>query len=103
MEIDKNSYLIDLNVNRKIWTNEKYDFTIIEIKKENNFKNFLIYDENITQKDFSYKNYQGESIIVPSFMKNKELEADKGEITLSSNNFIFSIIVILIKAHLEDQ
>lgn len=77
MEIDKNSYLIDLNVNRKIWTNEKYDFTIIEIKKENNFKNFLIYDENITQKDFSYKNYQGESIIVPSFMKNKELEADK--------------------------
>ena len=52
-------------------------------------QNFLFYDTHIIKQDFSYKNYQDESIIVPSFMKNKELETDKGRITLSFNNIFF--------------
>ena len=89
LEIDKKSFLIDLREYRKIWTNEKYDYTIIEIKKMDHIQNFLFYDTHIIKQDFSYKNYQDESIIVPSFMKNKELETDKGRITLSFNNIFF--------------
>ena len=89
LEIDKKSHLIDLNKYRKIWTNEQYDYTIVEIKKIDNIQNFLFYDTNIIKQDFSYKNYQNESIIVPSFIENKELETDKGNITLTSNNIFF--------------
>ena len=89
LEIDNISYSIDLNINRKIWTNEEIDYTIIEIKKEDNIEYFLTYDDNITRKSFSYKDYKDEGIIVPTFMENRQLETDKGKVILSSNNFLF--------------
>lgn len=89
LEIDSIKYTIDLNINRKIWTNEEIDYTIIEIKKEDNIEYFLTYDDNITRKSFSYKDYKDEGIIVPTFMENRQLETDKGKVILSSNNFLF--------------
>lgn len=62
-------------------TNKNYNFSIIEIKKIDNIKKYLFYDTtNIAKQYFSYKNYKDN--LVPSFMKNKEMETDKGKITL---------------------
>ena len=36
-----------LDENRKVFTNEELDYTCIEIKKEDNFKDFFLIDENI--------------------------------------------------------
>ena len=44
---EKNKKYINLNKNRKKYTNEKYDITIIEIIEEDNINNYLELDDKI--------------------------------------------------------
>ena len=85
-EINNESYIIDLNANRKIWTNKRLDYTIIEIIKEDNINNFLNYDENIVKEDYSNKEYKNESIFLPAIMKNQQVEFSSGMIVSTPNN-----------------
>jgi ribosomal protein L7Ae-like RNA K-turn-binding protein len=68
-EIDivfNNTYYIKLKINklRKIYTNKDYDITIIELKKNDNFKeeDMLEIDENIFKED--YQNYKKKQIYI---------------------------------------
>ena len=71
---EKESRIINLN-NRMKYTNEEYDVTIIEIKEEDNIKNYLKLDdriindiENNTNKNRDYIN---ETIYIIQFPENK--------------------------------
>ena len=90
IEINKKSIIIPINDNRKIWTNINFDYTIIEIKNSDKINDFLIIDENIINKEFSNIKYKNANIILPAFMKNGEIEYDKGIIvSIPKNSYYF--------------
>ena len=53
---DKEKKKIKLDENRKIYTSEKYDTTIIEIKEEDNINKYIELDEDIFEEDKSNEN-----------------------------------------------
>ena len=60
---EKIIYSINLNIERKIYLNQTYDTTIIEIKEQDNIKNFLELDENIFN-EASESFYDSKSIYI---------------------------------------
>ena len=58
---DKEDKTIKINEKRKIYTSEKYDTTIIEIKEEDEIKDFLELDDDIFK---DYKNLTNENIYI---------------------------------------
>ena len=74
LELDNETYKINLNKTRKIWTDKGIDYTIIEILKEDKFEAFLMTDDLIKKEDYTNKKYKNESIILPAIMENQEVE-----------------------------
>ena len=76
INIEEEKDIIKLNLNnRKKYTNEEYDITIIEIKNEDEINNFLELDDNII-KDIvnninKNKNYIDETIYIIQYPKGK--------------------------------
>jgi len=91
LEINNEIVFLPLDIKRKIWTNKDIDYTIIEILRRDNIENFLIIDENINRKNYQNKEYKNASILLPTFMKNGEIETDKGNITSVQENSHFFI------------
>ena len=88
LEIDKDKIILKIE-DRKIWTDEKIDFCIIEIKKHDGINNYLVIDENIDSEDYSNLDYKGKSIIVPSIMENQQVEFGYGEVLSCKNKSCF--------------
>ena len=63
--------------------------TQFEILNSDNITNFLTIDENINMNTFQNKEYNNESILLPSFMRNGEIETDKGIIELAKEKSLF--------------
>ena len=89
LEINNEKISLPLDKERKIWTNKEIDYTIIEILSSDNITNFLTIDENINMNTFQNKEYNNESILLPSFMRNGEIETDKGIIELAKEKSLF--------------
>ena len=55
---DEQKYEIEMDRERKIYTSEIYDVTIIEMKEEDKIKNdsFFEFDDNIYNPDYNFKN-----------------------------------------------
>ena len=78
-----------LDENRKVFTNEDLDYTCIEIKKEDNFKDFFLIDENILN-DNGY-NYENQDILILQFPKGGEISFSEGKILeLNKNNILYT-------------
>ena len=60
-----------MNIKRIIYYNEEYDTTIIELKEEDNIKEYLELDDNIF-KDNEKVFYEGESIYIIQYPNGKE-------------------------------
>jgi len=71
---------IKMDEKRKKYSNEKYDITIIEIKKEDNFNHFLILDDAILNNDINnYKNiYKDESLYILNYINGKYMHVSYG-------------------------
>ena len=74
LELDYETYKINLNKKRKIWTDKDIDYTIIEILEEDKFNAFLMTDDLINKEDYTNKEYKSESIVLPAIMENQEVE-----------------------------
>ena len=83
-EINNKTYIININNERKYWTNSDIDFTIVEIRKEDNITNFLTIDENINKEGYSNSEYKNASIFIPGIMQNQEVGFDNGIILSAS-------------------
>ena len=83
-------YSILITSSRKIYTNEKNDVTIIEIKPEEDnieFKSFLDVDENI-YKDNPNEVYRNKTIYIIHYEKGKEVKYSLGTIkNIGTNNY----------------
>ena len=78
---EKQSFEIEINEERKIYTNTKYDITIIEMKEKDCIKSdsFLNVDENIFNADCdSY--YKNKPIYLLHYPKGQEMSVSPGEI-----------------------
>lgn len=85
--IEEKKKIINLNRNRFILTEEKLDFTIIEILDEDNLDNFLEIDEFINTE-----NYEGDQIFTMQYPGGKKLQYSHGKITKKINNyFLYSL------------
>ena len=74
IEINKEKRYINLNIKRKIWTDKKIDYTIVEILKVDNCDDFLTMEENsIEDENIIYKKYLQSSIILPAYMENQQI------------------------------
>ena len=72
---DSEAKKINLNIKRIIYYNKKFDTTIIELKDEDNIKEFLELDNNIF-KDNEDTFYKGESIYIIQYPNGKEACVD---------------------------
>ena len=75
---------------RKIWTDEKLDFTCIEIKEdEDNIHTFFNLDENALEKNYSNDNYLCGNVLIFAINKNdnKQLALSNGIIKKNEDSF----------------
>ena len=81
---DKN-YEIEIDNNRRTYTNENYNITIIEIRENDGIKNdsFLEFDENIYEPNHSFIN---QSIFLLQYPKSEENSFSKGLISSVDEN-----------------
>ena len=73
---------INLELKRFKQTNELYDFTVIEIIKQDNIYNFIELDENINSKD-----YINQAIFAFQFSEGTELSYSHGKIISKKDSF----------------
>jgi len=71
---------IKIDSKRKVYTNAKLDVTIIEIKNEDNFKNFLVLDDKIMNNAINnYNNiYKNESLYILNYINDKDIYTSYG-------------------------
>ena len=76
---DKETLIIDLEINREIYFNKEYDITILEIKTEDEIKNFLELDDIILNDIINNENknleYMDKTIYI--------IQYPKGELSVS--------------------
>ena len=93
----KNFKTIELR-NRRVYTNENYDITIIEIKKKKDkIENFLDLDDNINfdgeeeeEQIYMKEFYEGETIYILQYYGGKKLSLSNGILKkngIGSNNY----------------
>jgi len=91
--IDGQAKTISLN-QRKIWTDEKIDFTCIEIKEnEDSIDNFFYLDDNVLKKNYFNECYLNQKVIIYGInFKNSNKFAFSNGIIKSNNdvNFIYT-------------
>ena len=78
---DKQSFEIEINEERKRYTNRKYDITIIEMKEKDCIKSdsFLDVDENIFNPNCDYY-YKSKPIYLLHYPKGQEMSVSPGKI-----------------------
>ena len=69
---EKEAKIIDLTKKREIYFNKEYDITIIELKEDDNIKNYIELDDNIF-KDELKTYYEDKSIYVLQYPNNNAL------------------------------
>ena len=72
---DTEARIIDLNIKRIIYYNKEYDTTIIELKEEDNIKEYLELDDNIF-KDNEKLFYEEKSIYIIQYPKGQNGEGE---------------------------
>ena len=87
---DSEAKKINLNIKRIIYYNKKFDTTIIELKDEDNIKEFLELDNNIF-KDNEDTFYKGESIYIIQYPNGKEACVSYGMLNKINNHNIIHI------------
>ena len=90
--LNYNEFSIDLNKERRMWTNDNFDYTIIETLEIDNLNNdFLVIDENINLNNFSNSDLKGKSIILPAIMESQQIEVGPPGIIEynDKNNYLF--------------
>jgi len=81
-------YSINLNIERKIYLSELYDTTTIEIKEQDNIKNFLELDENIFNET-SESFYDSKSIYILQYPNGNDSSVSFGLINNITDYNIF--------------
>ena len=92
ISVNNESKIMDIKIHskRKKYTNKDYDVTIIEIKEEDNIKDFLLLDktiinlfkeENNNNIDYLSNIYENESIYLLNYMNGGEIFASYGLLT----------------------
>ena len=77
---------------RKIWNNEKMDFTCIEIKeKEDNIHNFLYIDDDVFDKNYSNDYYLGKNILFYGININDNKQVGLSDGIIKKNEDFFFI------------
>ena len=72
IEINKSQKEINLNAERKIWTDKNLDYTIIEILNSDNFNDFLVADYNdVNDENLQNIKYLNCSILLAAYMENQ--------------------------------
>ena len=81
MNNEKEKYEIEIDKDRRVYTNQEYDITIIEIKKNDGLKkeSFLEIDNDIFKENIE-KIYKQESIYLLHYPKGKEMNCANGVI-----------------------
>ena len=79
MNNEEQNYEIEIDKERKIYTSEIYDITMIEMRKEDGIKidSFFEIDDNINNPDYNFKN---KSIYLLHYPKGKEMFYSQGTI-----------------------
>ena len=77
--------IINLDLERYTYTNEEYDYTIIEIIDEDNIDYFLTADEDL----FSKIGFKNERIFSFEYPKEEKISFSVGKITKIENNYLF--------------
>ena len=81
IKLNNEEIKISLNLYRRIWTNEKIDFTCIEILKEDNIIEIINpfeIDDNCYNSNDNIEEYDKRGIAIPSLGIKKKLEFSKG-------------------------
>lgn len=75
---------------RKIWTDEKMDFTCIQIKKEDNIHTFYNLDDNALEENDSNDYYLKKNVLIFAINKNNmNVGFSNGLIKHNNNGFFF--------------
>ena len=80
IDIQEENYIRKINLNNRLkYTNEEYDITIIEIKKEDEINNYLELDDNIINDIINNKNKNDKYIDKTIYL----IQYPKGELSVS--------------------
>ena len=77
LDNDKEIKKIDLGIQREIYCNEQYSTTFIELKEEDEIKNYLELDDNLFQVD-EKDYYEDQSIYDLQYIEGKEIYVSYG-------------------------
>ena len=89
LEHGKINYKLTIDESREIYTNELYDVTIIEIKKEDKLDNISFFDiDNMIFKENNKENFKNNSIFLLHYPENKGMALSHGTIKSISKNHI---------------
>ena len=79
---------IKLDYDRKCFTDKDIDYTCIEIKESDNFKDYFLVDQDILNGN--YNQYKNEDLIILQFPKGNEISFSQGKIMqIAENNLIY--------------
>jgi len=91
---DNEVKIIDLNIKRIIYYNKEYDTTIIELKEEDNIKEYLELDDNIFKDNENFI-YEGKSIYIIQYPNGEEACVSYGLLNkINKYNIIFIFILL---------
>jgi small GTP-binding protein len=86
IEINKSQKEINLNAERKIWTDKNLDYTIIEILNSDNFNDFLVADYNdVNDENLQNIKYLNCSILLAAYMENQQIYFNQRNIISTPN------------------
>ena len=78
---------LSIDENRKVFTNEELDYTCIQVRKEDNFKDYFLIDANIFKNNIDYKN---EDIFILQF-PGDEMSFAQGKCSeIKGNRILYS-------------
>ena len=80
IKIDKEIKNISLKIERKKWTDEKMDFTVIEITDNDEIDDFFYLDDKIYKKNYANNNYIDKNVIVYGIQLNGKIGFSNGKI-----------------------
>ena len=81
---------IPLNKPRKKWTNEKMDFTVIEILESDNIDDFYYLDDNILKKKYSNNIYLNKKVLIFAINTNQKIGFSNGKIKKVLGDYSFA-------------
>ena len=86
IEINKSQKEINLNAERKIWTDKNLDYTIIEVLNSDDFNDFLVADYNdVNDENLQNIKYLNCSILLAAYMENQQIFFNQRNIISTPN------------------